>query len=63
MESNNINQSFQLSLEQEFQLRLVEESVHEISHPEALSLLVEISRLLMIKDNVIRDLMKNDVFI
>lgn len=63
MTKNNINQSFKLTLEQEFQLKLVEKSVREISHGEALSLLIETSRLLMIKDNVIKDLIKNNVFI
>lgn len=63
MNENNINQSFKLTLEQEFQLKILEESVQKISHGEALSLLIETSRLLMIKDNVIKDLIKSNVFI
>jgi Phycobilisome degradation protein nblA len=63
MEMNHLSQSLKLTLEQEFQLRLVEESAQEISHEEALSLLIQTSKLLMIKDNVIRSLMKDSVLI
>jgi hypothetical protein len=63
MEMNHLSQSLKLTLEQEFQLRLVEESAQEISHEEALSLLIQTSKLLMIKDNVIRSLMKDRVII
>ncbi|MEY2857370.1 MAG: hypothetical protein RLZZ74_1682 [Cyanobacteriota bacterium] len=63
MEMNQFNQSLKLTLEQEFQLKLVEESAQEISHEEALSLLIQTSKLLMIKDNVIRSLMKDRVLI
>ena len=63
MEMNQFNQSLQLTLEQEFQLKLVEESAQEISREQALSLLVQTSKLLMIKDNVIRSLMKDRVLI
>ncbi len=50
--------TFELSLEQQFQMRLVEESLNKISHEQALDLLRQASRLLMVKDNVIRDLMR-----
>jgi Phycobilisome degradation protein nblA len=63
MKMNQFNQSLKLTLEQEFQLKLVEESAQEISHEEALSLLIQTSKLLMIKDNVIRSLMKDRVLI
>jgi len=61
MEMNQFNQSLKLTLEQEFRLKIVEESAQEISHEEALSLLIQISKLLMIKDNVIKSLMKDRV--
>jgi Phycobilisome degradation protein nblA len=63
MKMNQFNQSLKLTLEQEFQLKLVEESAQEISHEEALSLLIQTSKLLMIKDNVIRSLMKDRVLL
>jgi len=50
--------TFELSLEQQFQMRLVEESLSKMSHEQALDLLLQASRLLMVKDNVIRDLMR-----
>lgn len=50
--------TFELSLEQQFQMRLVEESLSQMSREQALDLLLQASRLLMVKDNVIRDLMR-----
>ncbi len=50
--------TFELSLEQQFQMRLVEESLSSMSREQALDLLLQASRLLMVKDNVIRDLMR-----
>ncbi len=47
-----------LSLEQEFKMRLIEESTQQLSHDQAISLLLETSRLLMLKDNVIKSLVK-----
>ncbi|MCU0567848.1 MAG: NblA/ycf18 family protein [Oculatellaceae cyanobacterium Prado106] len=55
------NDSFHLSLEQEFQIRLVEESANAMSREQMADLLVQLSRLMMIKDNVIRSLVKNDI--
>jgi len=50
--------AFELSLEQQFQMRLVEQSTQAMSREQAVELLVEASKLLMLKDNVIRDLVK-----
>ncbi|MGL5881206.1 MAG: NblA/ycf18 family protein [Xenococcaceae cyanobacterium] len=61
MEMGQFNQSLQLSLEQEFQMKVFQESAQNMSREQALSLLVEASRLLMIKDNVIKNLVKNDL--
>ncbi len=47
-----------LSFEQEFQMRLMEEQVSAMSLQEARELLLQASRLLMMKDNVIRSLVK-----
>jgi hypothetical protein len=47
-----------LSVEQEFQLRLIETQVHELSSQQMKTLLLEATRLLMLKDNVIRSLVK-----
>ncbi len=61
MEMGQFNQSLQLSLEQEFQMKVFQETAQNMSREQALSLLVEASRLLMIKDNVIKNLVKNDL--
>ncbi|AFY78345.1 MAG: NblA/ycf18 family protein [Hydrococcus sp. C42_A2020_068] len=50
---------FELTLEQEFQLRLMEESVQEMSREQMQDLLIQTARLLMVKDNVLRQTIKN----
>lgn len=57
----NIKDSTQLSLEQEFQMKLFEQSAERMSHEQALSLLMEASKLLMVKDNIIRELMRQNL--
>ncbi|MBW4550193.1 MAG: NblA/ycf18 family protein [Aphanocapsa sp. GSE-SYN-MK-11-07L] len=53
--------AFQLSLEQQFQIRLLEDSADDLNQEQLSDLLMEIYRLLMIKDNLIRDLMKKSL--
>lgn len=50
-----------LTLEQEFELRQFQDSAQAMSREQAVSLLLKASRLLMIKDNVIKDLMKENL--
>lgn len=50
--------SIELSLEQKFQLRLVEQSLETLTREEALYLLAQASELLMMKDNVIKGLVR-----
>lgn len=50
--------SFDLSLEQQFEIRRLQENVQAMSREQAVELLLEASKTLMIKDNLIRDLMK-----
>ncbi len=57
MESN----PFSLTLEQEFQIKMMENLAQEMSRDQMLDLLLQVSQQLMVKDNVIRDLMKKDV--
>ena len=47
-----------LSLEQKFRMRIFEESVQAMNPEEARSLLLEASKLLLVKDNIIKGLMK-----
>lgn len=47
----------QLTLEQEFQLQLLEIQVHSMSDEHLKLMVLQTSQLLMMKDNVIRSLM------
>jgi Phycobilisome degradation protein nblA len=51
----------QLSLEQEFALMQYEKQVTSVGQTQAQELLIEAFRQLMIKDNVIRALMKAEI--
>jgi hypothetical protein len=53
-------ENLQLTTEQQFRLKVISEQCKTISIDEARVLLVEITRQNMIKDNVIRDLFKNN---
>jgi hypothetical protein len=50
--------SFELTLEQQFQMRLMEQSAQQMTREQMQDLLIQSARLLMLKDNVIRDLIK-----
>jgi hypothetical protein len=50
---------FELTLEQQFQMRLMQESAQDLNREQMLDMLMQTSRLLMVKDNIIRDLIKN----
>jgi hypothetical protein len=51
--------SFELTLEQQFQMRLMEQSTEQMTREQMQDLLIQSARLLMLKDNVIRDLIKS----
>jgi hypothetical protein len=55
----NYSLNLELSLEQKFQMRLFESSIEAMNLEQAQSLLLEASRLLMLKDNIIRGLLTN----
>jgi Phycobilisome degradation protein nblA len=50
--------SFKLTLEQEFHMKLMEQASYNLNHDQMRDLLLQVSQQLMIKDNVIRDLVK-----
>ncbi|PAX51759.1 NblA/ycf18 family protein [Brunnivagina elsteri] len=54
--------SFQLTLEQQFQMRLMEQSAESLTREQLLDMVIQTSRLLMVKDNVIRGLVKEAIF-
>lgn len=51
----------ELTLEQKFEMQLMEKSAHNMSRDEALNLLLQAARLLMLKDNVIKQLMREAI--
>lgn len=51
--------SFELTIEQQFQMRLMEQSTQQMTREQMQDLLIQSARLLMLKDNVIRDLIKS----
>ena len=56
----NFELNLDLSLEQQFKIKIFEQSIAAMNSEEARSLLLEASKLLMVKDNIIKGLMKNN---
>ena len=56
----NFELNMSLSLEQKFRMRVFEESVQTMNPEEARSLLIQASKLLMVRDNIIKGLMKQE---
>ncbi len=52
------NTSCNLTLEQQFEMKRIRDAANQMSREQALDLLVQASRLLMIKTNVVRNLAK-----
>jgi hypothetical protein len=50
--------SLNLTLEQQFQMRLIQESAEQMSREQMQEMVLQLAQLLMVKDNVIRDLVK-----
>ncbi|NJL10358.1 MAG: phycobilisome degradation protein nblA [Calothrix sp. SM1_7_51] len=57
-----MNLSVELTLEQQFNLRIYREQIENLSQDEAQTYLVEVLRQLMIKDNVIKQLLVSNMF-
>jgi Phycobilisome degradation protein nblA len=50
--------SFDLSIEQEFQLKLFEQTIMKMNSEQMQDLLIQLTRMMLIKDNFVRDLVK-----
>ena len=59
--NSNLDLNISLSLEQEFKMRIFQESVEAMNPHQARSLLLEASKLLMVKDNIIKGLIKKEL--
>ena len=46
-------------MEQQFQVRLVEQTMQDMNREQIEDMLMQLTRLLLVKDNVIRDLVKS----
>ncbi len=53
------NSLWNLTLEQQFQIRLIEDASQKMSPEQLQEMLVQIAQMLMVKDNVIRDLIRS----
>ena len=51
--------SGQLSLEQKFKLKVLQEQVQDLSKEEAQQYLLEMFRQMMVKDNLVKNLLRN----
>ena len=56
-----MNLPLELSMEQQFNLKMYEGQVKDLSSEQAQNFLLEVMRQLMIKENVIKHLMKGSV--
>ena len=54
-----MNISAQLTLEQQFKLQVLKEQVQDLSHEQAQEYLIEMFRQMMVKDNLVKHLLKN----
>jgi hypothetical protein len=50
--------SFELSLEQEFQMKLFEQTILQMNSEQMREMLMQMTRLMLVKDNFVRDLAK-----
>ena len=53
--------TFELTMEQQFEFRRMRDAAQSMSREQALDLLLQTQRLLMIKTNVLRDLMAKSI--
>ncbi|HEY9767342.1 MAG TPA: NblA/ycf18 family protein [Coleofasciculaceae cyanobacterium] len=54
-----MNSSSQLSMEQQFKLKVLQEQVQSLSKEQAQEYLLEMFRQMMVKDNLVKHLLKN----
>ncbi|MBE9043213.1 NblA/ycf18 family protein [Pleurocapsales cyanobacterium LEGE 10410] len=58
---SNFHLNLDLSLEQQLRMSIFQKSVREMNLEEVCSLLLDASKLLMIKDNIIKGLIEQDL--
>ncbi|MDJ0843199.1 photosystem I reaction center subunit X [Crocosphaera sp.] len=53
---------FELSLEQQFQLQCLQQEFQGLEREQVIDYLIDTMQQIMARDNLIRDLMKNELF-
>ena len=53
---------FELSLEQQFQLQCLQQEFQDLERDQVINYLIDTMQQIMARDNLIRDLMKNELF-
>lgn len=54
--------AFELSLEQQFQLQCLQQEFQGLERDQVIDYLIDTMQQIMARDNLIRDLMKNELF-
>ena len=57
--SKIMEQTTNLSLEQKFKLQVLQEQVKKLTREQAQEFLIELFRQMMVKDNLVKQLLKN----
>ena len=55
-------EQFNLTLEQQFQMKLVEDSVERMNPQQMKEMIVQLSQLIMMKDNAVRAMARSEMF-
>ena len=56
------NDAFNLSMEQKFQLQCLQQEYQDLDREQTVNFLLETMQQIMVRDNLIRDLMKKSLF-
>ncbi|MEY2985017.1 MAG: Phycobilisome degradation protein NblA [Cyanobacteriota bacterium] len=56
------NDAFNLSVEQKFQLQCLQQEYQDLDREQTVNFLLETMQQIMVRDNLIRDLMKKSLF-
>jgi Flp pilus assembly CpaE family ATPase len=51
-----------LSLEQQFQIKLVEDSIERMDPQQMRAMILDLAQIIMMKDNAVRALAKSEIF-
>ncbi|MDJ0601282.1 MAG: photosystem I reaction center subunit X [Crocosphaera sp.] len=54
--------TFELSLEQQFQLQCLQQEFQDLEREQVIDYLIDTMQQIMARDNLIRNLMKNELF-